>query len=51
MSYLWDLFFIFTLIFTIINHIISLKQANLFFANFLEYLVLVLDGNMNKETE
>ena len=38
MSYLFDLFFIFTLIIIAINHIISLKQSHLFFPHFLEYL-------------
>ena len=36
MSYLLDAFFIFRLVFIIMNHIISLKQASLFFADFLK---------------
>ena len=41
-----DPFFIFSLIPIIINPTISLKQSQLFFAHFLEYLMLVLDDNM-----
>ena len=37
MSYTCDRFFIFSLIFIIINHIISIRQTHLFFAHFLEY--------------
>ena len=44
-------FFIVILTFIIINHIILLKQTNLFFAHFLEYLKLVLDDNMAEESE
>ena len=40
MSYLWDLFFIFCLIFIIINCIISLKLTYLLFA---QYHILVLE--------
>ena len=40
MSYLCDLFFIFSLIFIVINHITSFKQTYLFFAPFLEYFLL-----------
>ena len=43
--YLCDLFFIFSLIFTVINHITSLKQTHLFLVHFLEYLLLFLDDN------
>ena len=35
MSDLWDLFFIFSLIFIVINHITSLKWTHLFFVHFL----------------
>ena len=49
-SYLCGLFFIFSLSFIIINQTISLKQTHLFFAHFLEYLILVLDDNMNEES-
>ena len=51
MSYLCDPFFIFSLIFIIIIHIISLKQTRWFFAHFLEHLILVLDDNMDEESE
>ena len=51
MSDLCNLFFIFTLIFTNINAIISLKQVHLFFARFLEYLKLVLDDNIDDKSE
>ena len=46
-----DPFFIFSLVFIIINHIISLKQTHLFFSHFLEYLMLVLHYKMDKESE
>ena len=49
MSHLCDLFFIFSLIFIVINHITSLKQTHLFFENFLEYLLLVLDNKVDKK--
>ena len=45
-----DLFFIFSLIFFDINHIFSFKQTYLFFAHFLEYLLLSLDDNVDEET-
>ena len=52
MLYLCDhYFFIFSLIFSIIIHIISLKQTNLFVAHFLEYLILVLDDDMGDESK
>ena len=31
--------------------LISLKRTHLFFARFLEYLILVLDDNMDEESE
>ena len=37
--------------FILINHIISLKQTHLFFADILEHLILVLDDNMVEENE
>ena len=49
MSYLCNPFLTFNLIFILINHIISLKQKHLFFVHFLEYLILVLDDNMDKK--
>ena len=51
MSYICDLFFIFSLAFIIINPITSLKQTHLFFAHFLEYLLLLLDDNVYEESE
>ena len=51
MSYLCDLFFIFSISFIITNHIISSKQSNLFFAYFFEYLILIFEDNINEQTE
>ena len=51
MSHLCDLFSIFSLIFIVINHIISFKQMHLLFANFLEYLLIFLDNNVGEESE
>ena len=51
MSYLCDLFFIFSLAFIAINSITSLKQTHLFFANILEYLHLLSDDNVDEEGE
>ena len=51
MSYLCDPFSIFCLIFIVINHITSFKQAYLIFLHFLEYLLLFLDDNMDKESK
>ena len=48
MSYLCDLFSIFSLIFIVINRTTSVKQNYLFFVHFLEYLLLFLDGNMDE---
>ena len=50
MSYLCDLFFIFSLTFIGVTHIASLKPTNLFFVHFLEYLLFSND-NMDEETE
>ena len=50
-SYLCDQFFIFSLIFIAINHTTSLKQTHLFFARFLEYLLLSLDDNVAEERQ
>ena len=50
MSYLFYLFFIFSLIFIAINHITSLKQLNFFYA-FLEHLPLFLDDNVDEESK
>ena len=43
MSYLCDLFFIFSLIFNAIN------QTHLFFIHFLEHLLLFLDDNLDEK--
>ena len=51
MLYLCDLFFIFSIIFIVIDHMTSFKQTYLFFVNFLEYLLLFLDDNMDEESE
>ena len=51
MSDLCDLFFIFSLVFIVINHITSFKQASLLFCTFLEYLLLFLDENVGVESE
>ena len=50
-SYLFDLIFIFSLIFIAINHITSLKQAHLFLVHFFEYLLLFLDDKVDEESE
>ena len=46
-----DLLFFFIFIFIIINHITSLKQTNLFFVHFSEYILSFLDDNEDKESE
>ena len=51
MLYLWDLIFIFSPVFIVINHIITLKQTHLFFVHFLEYLLLFLDNNVDEESK
>ena len=51
LSHLCDLFFIFSLIFIVINHMTSLRQMHLSFVNFLEYLLLFLDDNVYEESE
>ena len=50
-SYLCNLFFIFSLIFISINNISPLKQTYLLFVYFLEYLLLFLDDNMDEESK
>ena len=49
--YLCDRFFIFSLIFIVINHIISFKQTYMFLVHFLEYLPLFLYDNVHEESE
>ena len=51
MSNLFDPFYIFSLIFIIFHHIISLKQTHVFFTHFSERLIIVLDDNMNEESK
>ena len=51
MSYLGDLFIIFSLIFIATNYITSLKQLQLFFAHFLECYLLFMDGDVDDESE
>ena len=47
MLHLYDLFFIFSLIFIAINHITSLKQTQLLL--FVEQLILFLDNDVMKK--
>ena len=49
--YICDLFFIFSIIFIVINHTTSFKQTYLFYVIFLEYLPLSLDDNENEVSE
>ena len=54
--YVVSVWYIFSLLasllaFIIMNHIISLKQAHVFLAHFLEYLLLFLDDNVDEESE
>ena len=51
MSYVRDLFFIFRVIFTVINQLTLLKQTHLFLVHFLEYILFFLDDNVDKESE
>ena len=48
-SCLCDLFFIFIIILTIINLIISWIQTHLFFIDILEFVLLFLDDNVDRE--
>ena len=50
-SYLCALFFIFSLIFSLINHITLLKQTHLFLVHFLEFLLIFLDNKVDEESE
>ena len=49
MSYLFDLFFDFSLHFILLNYITSFKQTYLFSVEFSEYLLLFLDDNVDEE--
>ena len=51
MSYLCEVFFIFSLIFIDINHITSFKQTYIFCVHFLDYRLLLLVDNVNNESE
>ena len=51
MLYLWDLFFIFSIIFIVIDHITTLRQTHLFFLHFLEYILLFLDNEVDEESK
>ena len=51
MSHIGDLFFIFSLIFIVISSITSWKQTHLFYAHFLDYLLLLLDDNVDEESK
>ena len=51
MSHISGLFFIFSVIFIAINSITSLKQTHLFYAHFLDYLLLFLDDEVDEESK
>ena len=51
MPYLRESIFIFVFIFIMINCIISWIQTCLFFAYFLEYVLLLLDDNVDEESQ
>ena len=51
MSYLYGLFFIFSLIFIFINYMTSIKQTQLVFAHFLEHLLIFLTNNVDEKSE
>ena len=51
MSNLYNLFFIFSLNFHVIDYMTSFNQTYLFFAHFFEYLVLILDNNMDEASD
>ena len=51
MSHLCDLFVSFSLIFIAITHVTSLKQTDLLFVHFLEYVLLFLDDKVVEESE
>ena len=48
---LCDLFFIFSLIFIVTNHITLFIETYLFFVHFLEYLLLFSDDNVDEKSE
>ena len=49
--YLCGLFFISSLISITVNHITSVKQTHLFFLHSSEYLQLILDDNVDEESQ
>ena len=49
LSYLCDLLLISSPIFIAINHLTSLKQTDLIFVHFLQYLLSFLDDNVDEE--
>ena len=49
MSYMCDLSFIFSIIFIVSGYITLFKQMYLLFVQFLEYLLLFLDDNVEDE--
>ena len=51
MSHICDLFFNFSLIFIAINHINTFKQVFVFLYILLGYLQVLLDDNMDEESE
>ena len=48
---LCDLFFIFSLILIVTNHITLFIETYLFFVHFLEYLLLFSDDNVDEKSE
>ena len=46
-----DVLFIFSFIFIAIHHIALLKQTYLFFVNFLEYFLSLLDEKVDEESK
>ena len=48
---LCDLFFIFSLIFIVTNHITLFIETYLFFVHFLEYLLLFSDDKVDEKSE
>ena len=48
---IYVIYFSFFFIFILINPIISLKQTHLFFAYFLEYVVICFDDNADEESK
>ena len=51
MSYLCDLLFVLSVIFSVIYHIMALKQSHLVFVHFLECLVLFLIDNVDEKSK